>query len=156
MVDSPTHKRNCLSAKVAFQGEKGAYSESAGRGAFKDTDYQQVETVGFPTFKAVFDAVESATCEFGIIPIENSVSGTLHVVYDHLIRSTLKIVGECTAVEEHCLCVCSGTEQQSITQIMSHPVILEQCEAFISNLERKYGREIQRVSAWDRFVEFIT
>ena len=108
-----------------------------------------VEPIGVSTFKEVFEAVEKETCKYGLIPIENSVSGTLHVMYDHLIRSNLHIVGECAAIEHHCLCVVPGTNRTDVVRIFSHPVILEQCEAYINALEMKRERPIQRVASWD-------
>jgi len=133
--------------KIAFQGENGAFSQIAVLQAFPESF--GIDTIGFNTFQQVFDAVESGAAEYGVIPAENSISGTLHVIYDHLVRSTLIVVGECACVQEHCLIGLEGTNVADIKRVMSQPVILEQCEAYISSLERQHSASIERLSAWD-------
>ena len=75
--------------RVAFQGVHGAYSEEAGFGHF-DTP----EMVPQESFDAIFDAVTSGDCHSGLIPIENSLAGSIHQNYDLLLRHDLYIVGE--------------------------------------------------------------
>ena len=84
--------------KVAFQGEPGAYSEEAGYGYFK-----AAEMVPHETFEDVFAAVASGKCASGLIPIENSLAGSIHQNYDLLLRNKLFIVGEYFLRVRHCL-----------------------------------------------------
>ena len=148
-------KKICQGITIAFQGEGGAFSECAAR-SYVDDHFRSWNAVtkGYQTFSDVFTAVESNACDLGILPIENSVSGTLHVMYDHLVRSCatdLSIIGECVTIEDHCLLTIDpmAKDLSGISRIVSHPVILEQCEQFIVSLEQKYERTISRVSSWD-------
>ena len=75
--------------KVAFQGEPGAFSEEASRAYFKDPSTMPCES-----FEAVFETVSSGQCEAGVVPIENSLAGSIHQNYDLLLRHQLHIVGE--------------------------------------------------------------
>ena len=76
--------------KVAFQGELGAYSELAAREYYG----QDIAVVPSPTFTDVFDRVATGQVDAGIIPIENSLAGSVHENYDLLIEHALSIVGE--------------------------------------------------------------
>ena len=84
--------------RVAFQGEPGAYSEQAVFAYFG-----KVETQPCESFDAVFDSVVSGGCEFGLIPIANSLAGSIHQNYDLLLRNDLHIVGEYPLRVQHCL-----------------------------------------------------
>ena len=75
--------------RIAFQGAAGAYSEAA---AIRD--WPQAETVGFETFEEVFGAVAAGRVSHGILPVENSIGGSIHRNYDLLLDHDLPIVGE--------------------------------------------------------------
>jgi prephenate dehydratase len=115
--------------KVAFQGEPGAYSEEAGFGYFKSA-----EMVPQETFEAVFAAVASGQCASGLIPIENSLAGSIHQNYDLLLRNNLFIVGEYFLRVCHCLIGFPGVEKSSIKRVISHPQALWQCAAYLGEL----------------------
>ena len=116
--------------KVAFQGERGAYSEAAAIAFFGDG----IEPVTCPTFDAVFDAVDCGECERGIVPVENSLAGSIHRNYDLLQRHTLSIVGEHIFRVRHCLIAHPGATLTGIRKIISHPQALAQCEGYIDRL----------------------
>ena len=116
--------------KVAFQGERGAYSEAAAIAFFGDG----IEPVTCPTFDAVFDAVDCGECERGIVPVENSLAGSIHRNYDLLQRHTLSIVGEHIFRVRHCLIAHPGTTLTDIRKIISHPQALAQCEGYVDRL----------------------
>lgn len=120
---------------VAFQGELGAYSELAAREFFPDG----VEVTPRPTFEGVFTAVASGKCQRGIIPIENSLMGSIHQNYDLLLRHRLHIVGEIKLRIVHTLIVNPGVKLGDIRRIYSQPPALAQCEKFIKGLK---GAEI--------------
>ena len=90
--------------RIAFQGATGAYSESAARRAWPES-----ETVPLERFEDVFDAVEAATVTHGILPIENSVGGSIHRNYDLLLEHELPIVGETELTVVHNLLALPGT-----------------------------------------------
>jgi prephenate dehydratase len=115
--------------RVAFQGEPGAYSEQAAYGYFG-----QVETLPCESFDAVFAAVTSGEVESGLIPIENSLAGSIHQNYDLLLRHDLHIVGEYFLRVRHCLITLPGVEKSGIHKVISHPQALGQCAGYLREL----------------------
>ena len=112
--------------KIAFQGEAGAYSEQAVFNYFGQVDTQACES-----FDAVFEAVESGACESALIPIENSLAGSIHQNYDLLLRHDLHIVGEYFLRVRHCLVALPGVPKENIRRAISHPQALGQCEGYL-------------------------
>src|ERR1043165_6182837 len=116
--------------RVAFQGERGAFSESAavqllGAG---------VELVPCPTFESLFAAIEDGVADRVLAPVENSLAGSVHRSYDLLLESQLKIVGEVIIPIEHCLIGCPGATLENIKTVASHPVALAQCKIGSANV----------------------
>nr|KJB67211.1 hypothetical protein B456_010G180700 [Gossypium raimondii] len=124
--------------RVAFQGISGAYGEDAALKA-----YPNCETVPCDQFEAAFNAVELWLVDKAVLPIENSVGGSLHRNYDLLLRHRLHIVREVLLVVNHCLLALPGVEKQEVKRVLSHPQALAQCEMALA----KMG--IVRVSADD-------
>ena len=115
--------------KIAFQGEAGAYSEQAVFNYFGEVETQPCES-----FDAVFDAVVSHACESALIPIENSLAGSIHQNYDLLLRHNLHIVGEYLLRVQHCLISSPGVKKSEIKRVVSHPQALGQCAAYLRAL----------------------
>jgi prephenate dehydratase len=115
--------------KIAFQGEPGAYSEQATFNYFGE-----VETLPCETFDDVFAAVTSGACDMGLIPIENSLAGSIHQNYDLLLRHDLHIVGEYFLRVRHCLIAFEDVEKQNIQRVISHPQALGQCAGYLRSL----------------------
>ena len=112
--------------KVAFQGEPGAYSEQA---VFDY--YGNVESFPCESFDAVFEAVNDELCDSALIPIENSLAGSIHQNYDLLLRNQLPIVGEYFLRVRHCLIVNPGAQKAEIKKAVSHPQALGQCAGYL-------------------------
>jgi len=115
---------------VAFQGEIGAYSEEAAVSFFGPS----IELKPCETFDAVFDTVERGEAQLGIVPIENSLEGSISRVYDLLLESNLMVQGETELRVTHCLITNPGTRLDLIKKVYSHPQALGQCHAFLKHL----------------------
>jgi arogenate/prephenate dehydratase len=114
---------------VAFQGEPGAYSEAAAQ-----TYAPGAEVVPCPRFEDVFQAVESGRAQRGVLPIENSIGGTIHRNYDLLLEHELTILGDLELEVVHSLLALPGVPLAAVRQIYSHPQALAQCDRFLRGL----------------------
>lgn len=112
---------------IAYQGETGAYSELAARQYFGT----KIRCEGFPDFADVFEAVAAGTADMGIVPIENSVAGSIHQNCDLLVAHNLYVVGEVYLRVRHCLIAAKGTKRSAIREVYSHPQSLAQCRNFL-------------------------
>jgi arogenate/prephenate dehydratase len=112
--------------KVAFQGVHGAYSEMAARDLLGRT----ITTVPCGTFEEVFERVEAGSVDRGVIPIENSLAGSIHQNYDLLVAHKCHIVGETHIRIEHVLMCHPSTRRERLIRVRSHPQALAQCSAF--------------------------
>ncbi|KAL7142802.1 hypothetical protein ABFS83_08G148700 [Erythranthe nasuta] len=115
--------------RVAYQGVPGAYSEAAALKA-----YPKCETVPCDEFEAAFKAVELWLAEKAVLPIENSVDGSIHRNYDLLLCHRLHIVGEVQLLVNHCLLGLPGVRKEELKRVLSHPQALDQCEMVLSEL----------------------
>lgn len=125
--------------KIAFQGEPGAFSEAAAL-RFQS----EAELIACPEFEKVFEAVESRRATCGVIPIENSIGGTIHQNYDLLLEHELKIIGEVELPVSHSLLALPGTSLDQVTHVYSHPQGIAQCDRFLRGL-----RGVEVVATYD-------
>jgi prephenate dehydratase len=116
--------------RVAFQGERGAYSEMAALNALSD----DIEPVPCRSFDVVFEKVQASECDLGLVAVENSLAGSIHRNYDLLLRHQLHIVGETQLRIEHCLIANPGVALDDIRLVRSHPQALAQCEHHLSEM----------------------
>jgi prephenate dehydratase len=115
--------------RIAFQGEPGAYSEAA---ALRFSDH--ADLLPCESFEDVFAAVASGKATHGILPVENSIGGSIHRNYDLLLEHDLPIVAEVTLPITHNLMALPGTALKDVKRILSHPQALAQCERFLRGM----------------------
>jgi 3-deoxy-7-phosphoheptulonate synthase len=112
---------------AAFLGEIGSYSHKACTQFFGD----QVLPLPHTSFKAIFEAVKDGTTHFGVIPLENSLAGSVHENYDLLLAYDLRIVGEIRLRIKHNLIGRPEAELDGIRRLFSHPQVFQQCRQFL-------------------------
>ena len=112
--------------KVAFQGETGAFSEEAVGALFPEA-----EAVPLPSFEAVFEAATEGDVDRAVVPIENSLFGSVHLNYDLLRQHALVITAELRLRIRHHLMAPPGTALSDVRQVHSHPQALGQCQVFL-------------------------
>lgn len=115
-------------ARVAFQGERGAFSEEA---ALKLLG-PEISLVPRPTFEAAFGAIRDGLSDYILAPIENSLAGSVHRSFDLLVNSDLNILAEVIIPIAHNLIGAPGSSVENLAVVESHPVALAQCEKFFS------------------------
>jgi len=115
-------------ARVAFQGERGAFSEEA---AVKLLG-EEITLVPRPTFEAAFNAISDGAADYILAPIENSLAGSVHRSFDLLVDSPLNILAEVIIPIAHNLIAAPGAKFEELAVVESHPVALAQCEQFFS------------------------
>lgn len=113
--------------RVLYQGEPGAYADEAAARFFGE----EVPRDRVATWEEVFVALKEGTADYGVVPIENSSTGSINQVYDLLARYGAYIVGEQTVKVDHCLMAPKGATLDSITDVYSHEQGLAQCEEYL-------------------------
>lgn len=126
--------------RVAFQGEAGAFSEEAAVQLLGE----EIVTVPRPTFDAAFRAIHEGAADALLVPVENSLAGSVVRVYDLLVESDVTIRAETILPIEMNLIACPGASLSDIRSISSHPMALAQCERFFSQ-----HPHIQRIPSED-------
>lgn len=116
---------------VAFQGEKGAYSEQA---VFELLGRSGVCPIGFQSFDDAFDAINVGKVQLLMVPIENSLGGTIHANCDLQLQHDLFIIAEHNLRVRHCLLALPGTGKAGLKKIISHPQALAQCKSYTTAL----------------------
>ena len=112
--------------RAGFQGELGAFSEMAVLAYFGDA----AEPVPHGWFDDVFRAVDEGRCDYGMLPIENTLAGSIHVNYDLMQEHDLQIVGEIVLRIVHNLMAKPGVRPEELRRVQSHTKALEQCVRF--------------------------
>ena len=118
------------SAKVACCGVPGAYAQLAADRLFELADLTYLND-----FSGVCKAVEQGLCQYGVLPIENSTSGTIDQVCDLMVDHRFFIVRSCRLKIRHCLLARPGTKLSEVREIISHEQGLKQCAGFLSGLK---------------------
>ncbi len=115
---------------IGFQGEHGAYSEEA---IYKQFG-RDVKTVPSATIHEVFNLTEAGAVDLGVVPVENSVEGSINETYDMLLSSNLTVVGEVVLRVVHCLIALRTAKLGGIKTVYSHPQALAQCRNFVTSM----------------------
>ena len=126
--------------RVGFQGELGAFSQEAVHQLLGSA----VEVVPFEKFEDVFRALRKGATDAAVIPIENTLAGSVHENYDHLLHYDFRIVAETNVRIVHNLMAAPGVRFKDVRRVYSHPVALNQCLDFFSRHPR-----IERVPFYD-------
>jgi len=135
---------------VVYLGPKGTFCERAAKKYFSSSG---VIFVPVASIAEVFKAVVNGEAEYGVVPVENSLEGSVHVTLDLLLESNLMVCGEVELRIEHHLIVKSGKRMAQIRLVLSHPQALAQCRRFLEkNLPEA---EIKEVNSTARAVEMI-
>lgn len=126
--------------RIAFQGERGAFSEEAARKLVGP----RIRVLPCPRFEDVFRNLKEGRVSGAVVPIENTLAGSVHENYDHLQHFELPIVAETSVRIMHNLIVPDGVKFAAIRRVFSHPVALNQCLDFFSK-----NPQIERVPFYD-------
>lgn len=114
-------------ATVACQGAEGAFSGIAAQQCFPMPDITWVKS-----FRGVAQAVEGGLCDYGVLPVENSTYGTVNQVYDLMLQHRFYVVKSIRVHVSHALLAAPGASLDDITEVVSHPQALGQCELYLS------------------------
>jgi prephenate dehydratase len=125
---------------VAFQGDHGAFSEEAALSLWPSE--RPPVTLPLRDFAAVGDAVRAGTADFGVLPIENSIHGSVTASYDVLGGGGLRVVAERIRPIDLCVLARPGSSLAQLRRVISHPVALNQCGAWLARLPQA------RAEAW--------
>jgi prephenate dehydratase len=129
-----------IQSRVAFQGEHGAFSEDAARKLVGS----RAITVPFRKFDDMFEAVSTGEADAAIVPIENSLAGSVYQNYDLMMEHELTIVGETYLRIVHNLIAAPGVRRSEIRRVYSHPVALAQCGKFL-----RANKQMEAEAAYD-------
>ncbi|EFM96358.1 prephenate dehydratase [Actinobacillus pleuropneumoniae] len=120
---------------IAFLGMRGSYSNMASRQFAKKYQGSLIE-LSCDSFQQVFDKVSEGEAEFGVLPLENTTSGSINDVYDLLQHTDLAVVGELAYPIKHCILANGNIELAEIDTLYSHPQVIQQCSQFIQSLNK--------------------
>jgi prephenate dehydratase len=138
MAKKSKKKKSKVSA--AFQGELGAFSHAAARKLLG----ADVEVVPCQKFDEVFETLKSGKVSHAVVPIENTLHGSVYENYDHLLQYALPIIGETSIRISHQLIAPPGTKLRDVRRVLSHPVALNQCLEFF-----RKNPQMEKVSHYD-------
>lgn len=116
--------------RIAYQGEPGAYSEKAARELLGP----RILTVNYVSFEDTFKAVANRDCDYAVVPIENTLGGSIHTNFDLQLRYDLNIIAEHEFRVEHFLMAMPGVKIGDVKRVLSHPQALAQCDNYLTSL----------------------
>jgi prephenate dehydratase len=126
--------------RVSFQGERGAFSQQAAH----DLLGESIVVLPCQRFEQVFETLQSGEADAAVIPIENTLHGSVHENYDHLLRFDVRIAAETSVRIVHNLIAAPGVTMRKVKRVYSHPVAINQCLNFFAS-----HPEVERVPFYD-------
>eukprot|EP00913_Durusdinium_trenchii_P011236 g10552.t1 len=117
---------------VAFQGENGAYSEQA---TYALLGREGIQAVGYQSFDDAFAAISDGKVHLLLVPIENTLGGTIHANCDLQLQHNLFIIAEHNLRIRHCLMALPGSKKAHLQKVISHPQALAQCNSYLKSNE---------------------
>jgi len=120
--------------RVGYQGAPASYSDLTVEKLFASRPGRVAERIGFETFAGPLDALHAGDLDYALLPIENTIAGSLHEVYRELTERHLHIVDEETLEVRHCLAALPGVRLEDLRAVRSHPAALQQCRRFLRGL----------------------
>jgi chorismate mutase/prephenate dehydratase len=135
--DQERHLRHVDSTgalRVGYQGAPASFSDLTVDKLFASRPGRVAERVGFESFAGPLDALQSGDLDYALLPIENTIAGSLHEVYRELTERPLHIVDEETLEVRHCLAALPGVRLEDLRAVRSHPAALQQCRRFLRGL----------------------
>jgi chorismate mutase/prephenate dehydratase len=129
-----TARNGVQSVRVGYQGVPACYSDLTITKIFATREVARLERIGFRSFTAAIEALEAGEVHYALLPIENTIAGTINEVQGLLAHRPITIVGEEVWPVEHCLVGRPGATLNDIKVIRSHPVALQQCQRFLDAL----------------------
>lgn len=132
LIESAVDNQNEFSKEtlVACAGVEGSYTDETALILFKNARIKH-----YRLFEDVFEAVNKGEAPFGIVPVENSTAGSVHEVYDLIIKYRFYVLGSYSLEVNHCLCAKKGVKYEDIEEVYSHPQALSQCSEFLKNFD---------------------
>ena len=115
-------------ARVACSGRAGAYAHEAACRLFPGGPLPRFVS----SFAEVFAAVEEGSADYGVVPVENSSTGSVHEVYDLMMQSQFSIAAAAELPVQHCLLGIRGADPAALRTVYSHPQALSQCSAYLA------------------------
>lgn len=120
---------------IAFLGMRGSYSNMASRQFAKKYKGSLIEQ-SCDSFREVFEKVKNGEADFGVLPLENTTSGSINDVYDLLQHTQLSVVGELAYPIKHCVLANGNIDLSEVDTLYSHPQVIQQCSQFIQTLNK--------------------
>ena len=120
--------------RVGYQGSEGAYSQLAALHHFAGAA-DSLRCIGYHSFRQMLEALNAGEVDYAVLPIENSIAGSINESYDLLAKMGLSLVGEEFQPIAHCLIGAANVAVSDIRRVYSHPVALAQCGEFLETLE---------------------
>ena len=134
--------------RVAYQGEKGAYSEEGVLNLFPDAERHPLSSI-----RKVFESVEVGRYDLGLVPIDNSQAGSINETYDLFLKHGLHLIAETVVRVDHCLLALPGSTPDSLTEVISHPQAIAQSEEFLNSIGVGIRAEYDTAGAAKRIAE---
>lgn len=119
--------------RVGYQGQMGSHSELVARRLFPDLEAMGGRSLGYHSFEEVVSALEAGSIDYAVLPVENSIVGSIDGVNELLTTRDLSVVGEEVWDVEHCLAGLPGVTVEDVRSVLSHPVALGQCRGFLAD-----------------------